>query len=179
MKKRELIAWIVATAAALTAVFAIAMFRRAPAEVRTVRSFILPPEKSSFDFSVRIGSNIAVSPDGRRLAFVAAVEGKQLLWIRSLESVSVQALRGTEGAMFPFWSADSRFLGFFAEQKLKKIDVAGGPPITLCDAPEGRGGTWNRDGVVHVFAPNSNGGLYRVSASGGVTTAVTKLDEAR
>ena len=49
--------------------------------------------------------------------------------------------------MFPFWSADSRFLGFFAEQKLKKIDVAGGPPITLCDAPEGRGGTWNRDGV--------------------------------
>lgn len=179
MKKRELIAWIVAAIAVLTAAaLAIVRFQRVPAEVRPVRSFILPPEKSSFDFSVRIGSNIAVSPDGRRLAFVAAVEGKQLLWIRSLESVSVQALGGTEGAMFPFWSADSRFLGFFAEQKLKKIDVAGGPPITLCDAPEGRGGAWNRNGVI-VFAPNSNGGLYRVSASGGVTTAVTKLNEAR
>ena len=179
MKKRELIAWIMAAAAALTAmVFAIAIFRRAPTEVRTVRSFILPPEKSSFDFSARVGSNIAVSPDGRRLAFVAAVEGKQLLWIRSLESVSVQALAGTEGAIYPFWSADSRFVGFFAEQKLKKIDVAGGPPITLCNAPDGRGGTWNRDGVI-VFAPTSTGGLYRVSAAGGVATAVTKLDEAR
>ena len=179
MKRRELIAWIVAAIAVLTAMaLAIVRFQRVPAEVRTVRSFILPPEKSSFDFSVRMGSTIAVSPDGRRLAFVAAVEGKQLLWIRSLETVSIQTLGGTEGATYPFWSADSRFVGFFAEQKLKKIDVAGGPPITLCDAPDGRGGTWNRDGVI-VFAPNSTGGLYRVSASGGVATAVTKLDEAR
>jgi serine/threonine protein kinase len=179
MKRRELIAWIVAATAVLAAVaLAIVRFQRVPAEVRTVRSFILPPEKSSFDFSVRIGSNIAVSPDGRRLAFVAAVEGKQLLWIRSLESVSVQALGGTEGATCPFWSTDSRFVGFFAEQKLKKIDVVGGPPITLCDAPDARGGTWNRDGVI-VFAPNSTRGLYRVSAAGGVATAVTKIDEAR
>jgi serine/threonine protein kinase/Tol biopolymer transport system component len=179
MKKRELIAWIVAATAVLTAVaLAIVRFQRVPAEVRTVRSFILPPEKSSFDFSARVGSNIAVSPDGRRLAFVAAVEGKQLLWIRSLESVSVQALAGTEGAIYPFWSADSRFVGFFAEQRLKKIDVAGGPPITLCNAPDGRGGTWNRDGVI-VFAPSSSGVLYRIAAAGGVATAVTKLDEAR
>src|SRR4030095_11441520 len=138
--------------------------------------FILPPEKSSFDFSARVGSNIAVSPDGRRLAFVAAGEGKQPLWIRSLESVSVQALAGTEGAIYPFWSADSRFVGFFAEQRLKKIEVAGGPPITLCNAPDGRGGTWNRDGVI-VFAPSSSGVLYRIAAAGGVATAVTKLDE--
>src|SRR5262249_6028241 len=177
MRPRELTAWIVAVLAVLTTVvLAIAYFRRAPVEVRTVRSFILPPDKSSFDFSARLGSTIALSPDGRRLAFVAAMEGKQLLWIRSLDVLSVQSLSGTEGAMFPFWSKDGRFLGFFADQKLKKIDVAGGPPITLCDAPDGRGGTWNGDGVI-VFAPTSTGVLHRVPASGGTSTPITKLDE--
>jgi len=179
MKRRELTAWIVAVLALLTTVvLAIAYFRRAPAEVRAVRSFILPPDKSSFDFSVRFGSTIAVSPDGHRLAFVAAVERKQLLWIRSLDALSVQALAGTDGATFPFWSADSRFVGFFADQKLKKIDVSGGPPITLGDAPDARGGTWNSDGVI-VFAPRATGVLHRISASGGVSTPVTKLDETR
>jgi Tol biopolymer transport system component len=179
MRPRELTAWTVAVLAVLTTVvLAIAYFRRAPVEVRTVRSFILPPDKSSFDFSARLGSTIALSPDGRRLAFVAAVEGKQLLWIRSLDVLSVQSLPGTEGAMFPFWSKDSRFLGFFADQKLKKIDVAGGPPITLCDAPDARGGTWNGNGVI-VFAPTSTGVLHRVPASGGTATPITKLDETR
>src|SRR5215475_2055183 len=89
MRRRELTAWIVAVLALLTTVvLAIAYFRRAPVEVRTVRSFILPPDKSSFDFSVRRGSTIAVSPDGHRLAFVAAVEGKQLIWIQSLDALS-------------------------------------------------------------------------------------------
>jgi Tol biopolymer transport system component len=179
MKPRELTAWIAAVLALLaTVVLAIAYFRRPAVEVRTVRSFILPPDKSSFDFSVRLGSTIAVSPDGHRLAFVAAVEGKQLLWIQSLDALSVQSLAGTEGAMFPFWSADSRFVGFFADQKLKKIDVSGGPPIILTNAPEGRGGTWNSEGVI-VFAPTSSGVLHRISASGGVSTPVTKLDETR
>jgi serine/threonine protein kinase/Tol biopolymer transport system component len=177
MKRRELIAWILAALALLTTVVLfIADLRRPVAELHAVRSFILPPEKSSFDFSARLGSTIALSPDGRRLAFVAAVEGKQLLWIRSLDVLSVQSLAGTEGAMFPFWSKDSRYVGFFAEQKLKKIDVAGGPPITLCDAPDGRGGTWNQDGII-VFAPTSSGVLHRVAASGGTSTAITKLDE--
>src|SRR5262249_22577462 len=103
MKRRKLTAWIAAVLALLTTVvLAIAYFRRAPAEVRAVRSFILPPDKSSFDFSVRLGSSIAVSPDGHRLAFVSAVEGKQLLWVRSLDVLSVQSLAGTDGAMFPF-----------------------------------------------------------------------------
>jgi serine/threonine protein kinase/Tol biopolymer transport system component len=177
IKRSELIAWTVAALAlVITVVVSIAYFRRPAAEVHAVRSFILPPEKSSFDFSARLGSTIALSPDGRRVAFVAAVEGKQLLWIRSLDVLSVQSLAGTEGAIFPFWSKDSRFVGFFAEQKLKKIDVAGGPPITLCDAPDARGGTWNRDGVI-VFAPTSTGVLHRVPASGGTSTPITKLDE--
>ena len=180
LKHRELISWIVAAVAVLTIlVLAIAYFQRAPAEVRPVRSFILPPEKSSFDFSLRPGATVIVSPDGRRLAFVASTaEGKQLLWVRELSAVSLQTLAGTEGATYPFWSPDSRSLGFFADGKLKKIEAAGGPPSTLCGAPDGRGGTWNRDGVI-VFAPNSTGVLHRVSASGGASSAVTKLDEAR
>jgi Tol biopolymer transport system component len=180
MNRRELTAWMVVVLALLTTVvLAIAYFRRAPAEVRAVRSFILPPDKSSFDFSVRPGSTIALSPDGHRLAFVAAVEGKQLLWIRSLDGLSIQSLAGTDGAMYPFWSADSRFLGFFADDKLKKIDVSGGPPTTLANAGDPRGGTWNSDGVI-LFAPSAAGVLYRISASGGgVSTPITKLDETR
>jgi serine/threonine protein kinase/Tol biopolymer transport system component len=179
MKRREMIAWILAVVAVLaTLMLSIANFQRAPVEVRAVRSFILPPEKSSFDFSVRLGATAVASPDGRRLAFVAMSEGKQLLWVRSFDGLSAQPLAGTEGATYPFWSADSRSLGFFADEKLKKIEAAGGPPISLCTASEGRGGSWNRDGVI-VFAPSSTGVLHRVSASGGVSSAVTKLDETK
>ena len=93
------------------------------------------------------GGPITVSPDGRRLAFVATTaEGKDLLWVRSLDTLSAQALTGTEGASYPFWSPDSRFIGFFAGGKLKRIEAAGGPTFTLCDAPLARGGAWNRDG---------------------------------
>ena len=80
---------------------------------------------------------MAVSPDGRRLAFIAFSEGQSLLWVRSLNSLSTQALPGTEGSQGyfrSFWSPDSRFIGFFAGGKLKKIDASGGPPQTLCDA---------------------------------------------
>ena len=101
---------------------------------------------------------LAVSPDGRRIAIVAtSADGKSQLWVRSLDTLTAQALAGTEGAFQPFWSPDSRFIGFFAGGKLKKIEVSGGPPITLCDAPDPRGGTWNRDGVI-VFGPTATFG---------------------
>jgi len=159
--------------------FVIAYIQRAPLTTRAVRSFILPPEKSIFNFVGLNAGPVTVSPDGRRLAFVAsASEGRNLLWVRPLDALSAQQLAGTEGAFHPFWSPDSRFLGFFADGKLKKIDAAGGPPITLCEAPMGRGGTWNLDGVI-IFAPNNTGALHRVSASGGASSEVTKLDEAR
>ncbi|MBI4470470.1 MAG: PD40 domain-containing protein, partial [Acidobacteria bacterium] len=150
-------------------------FQRAPVEVRAVRSFVLPPE----NWSLALNNQLAVSPDGRRLAFIATtVEGNSLLWVRSLDTLSAQALAGTEGGRHPFWSRDSRFLGFFANGKLKKIDASGGPALALCDAPMGRGGTWNRDGVI-IFAPFLTSALHRVSASGGVSSPVTELDEAR
>ena len=174
-RTRERIAWIASTVVLLIAALALAFlyFRRTPTEsLNAVRFFITEPEKSNFS-----SIQVPISPDGRHLAFVATTaDGKQLLWVRSLDALSARALPGTEGAINPFWSPDSRSLGFFAGGKLKKIEAAGGPPLTLCDAPNGRGGTWNRDGVI-LFSPNTTAPLYRVSASGGVASAVTKLDE--
>jgi serine/threonine protein kinase/dipeptidyl aminopeptidase/acylaminoacyl peptidase len=179
-KNRERVGWLGLTALLLITalILAIAYFQRSPAEVRAVRFLIHPPENSSFVSTGLTAGPVTVSPDGRRLAFVATTaEGRNLLRVRSLDAISPQALTGTEGASWPFWSPDSRFVGFFAQGKLKKIEASGGPALTLCDASEGRGGTWNRDGVI-VFARVA-GALHRVSDSGGVASAVTKLDEAR
>jgi hypothetical protein len=90
----------------------------------------------------------AVSLDGRRIAFLAIRNGVQLLWIRSLDSLNAAALPGTEGAFNPFWSGDSRSIGFFADGKLKRIDAMGGAVQTVCDAPVSEGGAWSRAGVI-------------------------------
>jgi len=99
--------------------------------------------------------------------------GRQSLWVRSLDTPDPQQLAGTDGAAFPFWSPDSRFIGFFAAQgKLKKIAATGGPPQTLCDASGGRGATWGRDGVI-LFCPSPGSVSHRVSSAGGVPSPVT------
>src|SRR6266536_1931073 len=153
-KNRERLAWVVAGVCLLGLLaalpFVIAYLGRAPIDERVINLSVLPPEKATMTGAV---PTLALSPDGRRLAFVAFFEGRDLLWVRSLDSLSAQALPGTEGASgasLPFWSPDSRFIGFFAGGKLKKIDASGGPPQTLCDAAAS-GGTWNRDGVI-LFA---------------------------
>jgi Tol biopolymer transport system component len=119
-------------------------------------------------------NQLALSPDGRYLAAIAPTG----LWVRALDQVDARVLNGTTGAQFPFWSADSRWVAFFAGGKLKKADLSGTPPLTIADAPAGRGGSWNSDGVI-VFAPGTDGPLYRVSASGGTPLAVTALDQSR
>ena len=179
-ESRERIAWATALVfLALLAALIVAYFRRPMAESRPLRSFILPPEKTTFVTTGLQSGPVAVSPDGQRLAFTAAdSSGKHLLWVRPLDSLSAQPLAGTEGASFPFWSPDSRYVGFFAGEKLKKVDGAGGPVFTLCDAPNGRGGSWSRDGII-VFTPATYAPLLRVSDAGGATTPATKLDESR
>ena len=179
---RERLAWsvaaflLVAFVAAL-AFGAIAYLRRVQQETETMRFFISPPEMwhlSQIGAGGGAAAPLAVSPDGHRVAFVAtSADGKSLLWVRSLDTLAAQSLAGTDGASSPFWSPDSRFLGFFADGKLKKIEVSGGPPIMLCDASNSRGGTWNRDGVI-VFNP-TNHELQKVSAAGGVPSAATML----
>ena len=89
-------------------------------------------------------TQLALSPDGRQLAFVARDRDRFQIWIRPAASMTPRALAGTEDAGFPFWSPDGRHVAFFAAGKLKKIAVAGGPAIVLCDAPAARGGTWSR-----------------------------------
>jgi eukaryotic-like serine/threonine-protein kinase len=154
------------------AVLAFVHFREIPPEALLSRFTIPSPEKAAF-----FPNNPIISPDGRRLAFIATSEGRQLLWVRPLESVAAQPLPGTDGAILPFWSADSRFIAFSAGSKLRKIDVAGGPPQTLCDVqPFALGGTWGRDGTI-IFGTNS--GLFSVSSAGGVPVRLTSVDSSR
>ena len=175
MKGRELTAWIVAIVAILVAAFALAVpyFRRSSAATHTIRFTIPAPEK------VSLTNFMALSPDGLHLAFTGRDStGKNLLWVRPLDSLDARVLSDTDEAAYPFWSPDSHFMGFFAQGKLKKIDVLGGRPQTVCDAPAGVGGTWNRDNVI-VFTPSTREPLYRVSADGGLSTPVTALDGSR
>ncbi|MGD1071890.1 MAG: LpqB family beta-propeller domain-containing protein, partial [Bryobacteraceae bacterium] len=120
-------------------------------------------------------SSFALSPDGRRIAFVASGDGASRLWVRSLDSTSAQALPGTEGALHPFWSPDSRSLGFFANSKLKRIDLGGGQPQALADvAALSTQGAWSEEGVI-LFSQGAATPLSRVPASGGQAAAATKL----
>ena len=173
-KSRERLAW---SAAAILAVLAAAAtvgyVRRAPAPRRSVRFEIATPEEILSIDTPRI------SPDGRYLAFNATdSSGKTRIWVRALNALSAQPLAGTEGTKRPFWSPDSRFLGFFADGKLKKIEVTGGPAQKICDAPTGADGSWSPEGVI-LFDGTANDPIYRISAAGGVPVVAVKPDAAR
>jgi serine/threonine protein kinase len=171
-KARERLIWIALTGILLlvsAGALATLYFRRAPENGKVMRFSISPPDKANYS------GNVALSPDGQRIVFRANLEGKAQLWVRALDSLKAQPLPGTDGAVQPFWSPDSRWIGFFASGKLKKMEVTGGPPETLCDAGQFRGGTWNREGVI-VFGNSVPEVLYRVSATGGAPTPVTELD---
>ena len=177
------LAWIggVMAAALLGAIAAAAAlsWNRTPPDVRTMRLDLALPNGmalATISSAARSAAPLTLSPDGRRVAFVLRnAAGRDQIWIRSLDALAAQPLAGTDGAWTPFWSADSRSLAFFADGKLKKIDVAGGTPITLCDVGgPGVGGTWNQDGVI-LFGPGGNTALQKVSSSGGIATPATTL----
>jgi DNA-binding winged helix-turn-helix (wHTH) protein len=173
---REILAW--ALVAILTLAFLVAVvMRQQPGEIRAVRFQVSPPEKVTQDYE----DIPVVSPDGRYVVFGGMDQNaKYQLWVHSLDSLATQRLPDTEsknGNVFPFWSPDSRSVGFFQGNKLKKIDITGGQAVVLCDAPfPVYGGAWSQDGTI-LFAPI--GGLRRVSAAGGDATLALGLDKSR
>lgn len=157
--------------AAVAAAIAVIHFREQPVALPVLRTTIAPPESVTID-----PFNLAVSPDGQRLAFSAPNrEGKYQLWVRPMDGDTAQPLAGAEGGTQPFWSPDSRSIGFFADDRLKRIEAAGGSVTVLASglpANTVRGGSWSPTGTI-VYA---SGRLHRVPASGGPVTDITKPD---
>src|SRR5579864_2965433 len=170
-KRQWLWQGVAAVFAVIAAATAWALWPKPPAPVKSTRFQILLPEKEDY------GLWMAFSPDGRKLAFTT--RGPQAgIWIRDLETLESRRLAGTENAQALFWSPDGRFLGFGGGGQLRKIEVSGGPPQTLCEAGGIGMGSWSRDGVI-IFGASAQGPLRRVPASGGVPTDVTAVNRQR
>ena len=174
---RDWLPWAIAGAAVLlaAAAFTWQYFRRLPSgEVADAMRFtITMPDKALI-----LGPPV-ISPDGRRIVYRLNTEdGKELLWLRSLDSLDARPLPGTDGGLQPFWSPDSRSVGFFANTKLKRIDLSGGSAQTVCDAPSNVSGAWSRDGTI-VFSRGVASGLYRVPTAGGTPVQLTQVDVSR
>ena len=179
-RSRERLAWAGFAVASLAAIgLAALLLRRAPAPSRPIRFEIVPSESAPYQgIGIAVASLPALSPDGRLLAFAAENDHRTMqLWLRPLDSLEARPIPGTENADYPFWSPDSRSIGFFADKKLKRVDAAGSPVQVVCDAVEGRGGTWSRDGVI-LFAPSAASAIARVPAAGGAPSPALALDAA-
>jgi Tol biopolymer transport system component len=176
-KNRERLAWLVAaTAIVLAGALALANARVPRAGTSRTWSFLLPPEKSGFEVTGDSCASLTVSPDGHWVTFGAkSADGRVMIWLRPLHEPTAHPIAGTEGGSFPFWSPDSGHLAFFAAGKLQKVDLGGSPPLPVCDAPNGRSGSWNRDGVI-LFSPDTNTGIFQVASSGGPASPATTLD---
>ena len=182
--KRNLAPWLVAVAALALAGVAVpwALTRSGGAAQQAVdqgplvQFAVNDPGGGTLVLDDDVGGS-AIAPDGTHLAMVAGRNGKPMLTLRPLQSLQVRVVEGSEGAAYPFWSPDSKWIGFFAGEKLRKVPLSGGTPQTICDAVEPRGAAWGRDGTI-VFAPASSGGLHRVSDSGGAVEPLTKLNAA-
>jgi Tol biopolymer transport system component len=178
----ERAAWITGAAGVLIALFSVLRPAPAPATGDVVRLSILPPDKTLFtgpSIATVSVPQLAISPDGRAIVFTAAAPGaRPTLWLRSLDAVTAQLLPGTEGADSPFWSPDDRWIGYFADGKLKKIPVSGGPSqMIAANVPDNRQASWGPDDTI-LFSTGTTG-ILRVSSSGGMVTPVTELDTSR
>jgi serine/threonine protein kinase len=171
--------WLASLALCGAALFAAGYFGRAIPKQELIRASLPSPPNAAFTISSSIAGSLAISPDGRQLAFTAQLKGGvPQLWVRPLDAITSRPLAGTENAFAPFWSADNEWIAFFSGGKLKKVEASGGPVETLCDAPLGRGGTWNREGLI-LFSPNISQPLYQVAAAGGAATPLTQMEASR
>jgi serine/threonine protein kinase len=173
---RRALPWAVAAVLALA--FAAAMWSVLGQKPQVIAATVAPSEGTDIHLNPASPGPAAVSPDGLSIAYSARdSEGEVLLYLRRIDAPQAQALSDTQNAGYPFWSPDSRWIGFFnrADGTMKKIDTRGGPPITLCRAPNGKGGTWNSDGVI-IFAPDATGPLMRVPSAGGEPSKLTEVD---
>jgi Tol biopolymer transport system component len=139
---------------------------------RIQRFSVLPPEGVNFNNAAAIPQ---ISPDGRSIVAAVLIDGQPSLWLRELDALSGRMLPGTKGASYPFWSPNSRWVAFFADNKLKKIDVTGGPALTLCDAAAPRVGAWNQDDVI-LYTVQPTGSLFSVPAAGGTPVVLSEHD---
>ncbi|MFI5182160.1 MAG: protein kinase [Thermoanaerobaculia bacterium] len=172
--------WVLVLAAAVTLAVALGLY----VGFRSSRTG--PPPGSplivSLNFPVDAGPNVAnppaLTPDGKTIVYVGLSYANQKIFVRRLDHDEIRPIPGTDGAWFPFLSPDGLEVGFFADRKLKKVALAGGSPVTLCDAPRSRGGNWGADGTI-VFVPSATSGLWRIPASGGEPRKVTTPDAAK
>ena len=175
---RERIAWSLAVVGLVAAIAAATrLWQRETPSAPTAQFAILPPDGTAF---APDADTVAAAPDGRSVVFAAGgSDAPWQLWLRSIDGLNVRPLAGTEGARLPFWSGDSKSIGFFADGKLKRVDAGGGPVRTLADLegtfPLGAG-TWNSEGII-LFGPGFGRPIVRISASGGSSTPVTNLKE--
>lgn len=171
---RSQVLWAVAVVLGLVlAAMGIALWRETRQRPAPIHLSIVPPVGHEFQFE--LGGAPMISPDGTMIVFAAVKDGMQRLWLRRLGSPSAEPLVGTEGAINPFWSPDSRSIGFFSKDQLLKLDIGRDAPAIICDVPFGRGGSWNADGTI-LFAGRATP-IMRIPATGGVASvAVTEFD---
>jgi eukaryotic-like serine/threonine-protein kinase len=178
-KRREAIAWLLAAAGLIATIATGVLLRQTAAKASAPLVFNLTPNLGTMFALVGPDSGaLTISPNGRHLTFAAKdAEGKTSLWIRNIDSPVARQLNGTQGAHFPFWSPDSRFIAFFADAKLKKIDIAGGPPLSLASVGNNpRSGGWNREGII-IYSESSLSAIHKIPASGGRGEPITQLAE--
>jgi Tol biopolymer transport system component len=170
----ERLLWAAVVVAMLAGLVWLGLRERGP--VRTLRSYLPPPADRGFDLAGDFSGPPAITADGAAIVFCARNAKEQdSIWVQSLSELTPRKLEGTDGASFPFWSADGKFVGFFADGHLKKIPASGGPVTVLADAANARGGSWNQDNVI-IYEPDYRDSLWRISASGGTPMRLTKFE---